>query len=98
MNPQKAKKKVDSEALNSSFMRIPRMKVEVARALLDMGLSQIYELNGRAPEVLFSEATKRKPDTPKDFLAYFNMAVYYAESPEPDLKKMHPCFWLSNLA
>ena len=37
------KKKIDYVALNSPFMRIPRMDVRVARALLDMGIKEVFE-------------------------------------------------------
>ncbi|HAY99189.1 MAG TPA: hypothetical protein DCY38_00140, partial [Opitutae bacterium] len=59
MFPHKKKKKVDYEALNSALMRIPRMNVEVARNLLDIGIREIYELQGRAPEILFEEVCRK---------------------------------------
>ena len=40
----KKKKKVDRAALASPFMRIPGMYVEAARDLLDLGFSEVYEL------------------------------------------------------
>ena len=46
------KRKVDYVALKSPFMRIPRMDVSGARALLDLGFREIYELRGRDPESL----------------------------------------------
>ena len=60
MFPQKKKKKVDYEALNSALMRIPRMDVTVARSLIDLDIREIYDLQGRAPEILFEEARKKK--------------------------------------
>ena len=56
MIPEKKKKKVDYEALNSALMRIPRMDVVAARSLINIGIREIFELQGRAPEVLFEEA------------------------------------------
>ena len=41
-------------------MRIPKMDIAVVRALLDMGIKQTYELQGRAPEILYEEAKKKK--------------------------------------
>lgn len=90
----KKKKKVDYEALNSALMRIPRMKVEVARDLLNLGIREIYELQGRAPEVLMEEARARDPEIPQDRIRYFQMAVYFAESETPDANKLHPDAWL----
>ncbi len=90
--PEK-KKKVDSAALQSSFMRIPRLPADVARDLLDLGLREIYELQGRAPEALFTELRRRKPAALADRLAWFRLAVYFAETPEPERAKLHPTAW-----
>ena len=95
MLPLKKKKKVDYEALNSPLMRIPRMDIAAARNLIDIGISEIYELQGRAPEVLFEEARLKNQDMPDDRMRYFRMAVYYAETAEPDHAKMHPDEWIS---
>jgi hypothetical protein len=89
----KKKKKADYAALASPFMRIPRLPVEVARDLLDLGLREIYELQGRAPEVLLQELQRRKPATPADRLPYLRLAVYFAENPEPDRGKLYPEAW-----
>ncbi len=89
----KKKKKVDYEALNSPLMRIPRMDIATARNLIDLGICEIYELQGRAPEVLFEEVRLKNQDIPDDRMRYFRMAVYYAETVEPDHAKMHPDEW-----
>ena len=75
-------------------MHIPRMKVEVARDLIDLGIREIYELQGRSPEVLFEELRQTKPEAPKDRLSWFRMAVYYSETPSPDSARLHPQSWL----
>jgi hypothetical protein len=93
MFPTKKKKKVDYEALNSALMRIPRMDVAAARDLLDLGIREIYELQGRAPEVLLEDARSKKPEIPQDRIRYFRMAVYYAESESPDATRLHPDAW-----
>lgn len=93
MLPPKKKKKVDYEALNSPLMRIPRMDVATARNFIDIGICEIYELQGRSPEVLFEEAQLKDQCIPDDRMRYFRMAVYYAETPEPDHAKMHPDEW-----
>lgn len=93
MFPNKKKKKVDYEALNSALMRIPRMEVAAVRDLLDMGIREIFELQGRAPEILFEEARSKKPTTPEDRIRYFRMAVYYAEAENPEPSKLHPEEW-----
>ncbi|ADE54105.1 helix-hairpin-helix domain-containing protein [Coraliomargarita akajimensis] len=93
MFPAKKKKKVDYEALNSALMRIPRFDVAAARNLIDIGIREIYQLQGRAPEVLFDEAKNKTPGIPQDRIRYFRMAVYYAESDEPEQKRLHPDEW-----
>lgn len=87
------KKKVDYEALASPFMRIPRMIVPVARELIDIGLRQVYELQGRAPEVLFADVRDIRPDVPDDHIRYYRMAVYFAENDSPEPAKLHPDAW-----
>lgn len=90
---EKKKKKTDYAALQSAFMRIPRMRTEVARDLLDLGLREIYHLNGRSPENLYAELKKKKPESPRDRLYYFRMAVYFAETDQPEGHKMNPNHW-----
>ena len=92
MFPQK-KKKVDYEALNSSLMRIPHMEVAAARSLINIGIREVYELKGRAPEILFEEARKKNEEIPLDQIRFFRMAVYYAECKKPEASKMHPSKW-----
>lgn len=76
----KKKKKVDYYALNSPFMRIKGMSVVGARALLDLDIREVYELRGRAPEVLVEElAKKRKSIADEDYLKFFKIAVNWAE-------------------
>jgi hypothetical protein len=90
---EKKKKKVDYEALNSALMRIPRMDVAAARSLLDIGIRDIFELRGRAPEVLFEDARAKRPEIPQDQIRYFRMAVYYAENDNPEPGQLHPDQW-----
>ena len=73
------KKKIDYVALSSPFMRIPRMDIRAARALLDMGIKEVFELKGRDPNSLLADYSKiKKPDS--DFLKYFTLAVDFADS------------------
>ncbi|MBO5254394.1 MAG: hypothetical protein J6B07_01055 [Opitutales bacterium] len=73
------KKKVDYIALSSPFMRIPRMNVRAARALLDMGIKEIFELKGRDPNSLLADYSKiKKPDG--DLLKFFTLAVDFADN------------------
>lgn len=77
MTPKK--KKVDYVALSSPFMRVAGMKVEGARALLDLGFKEIYELRGRAPEAVFEDLKKIRLKTEPVILKYMKLAVEFAE-------------------
>jgi hypothetical protein len=90
----KKKKKIDREAMASPMMRIPRMDVRVARDLIDLGIKELYELQGRAPETLFEEVLKMRPDTPDWRLPYIRMGVYFAENENPEPSKLHPQEWM----
>lgn len=93
MSRQQKKKKVDYAALNSPFMRIPKMDVATARDLLDLGFQYPHELAGRAPEALLSDLQKIRVEIPRVRLSYFRMAVYFAETPEPEPGKLNPWVW-----
>lgn len=87
------RKKVDYEALHSAFNRIPGMDLGTVRDLLDIGLHEIDELRGRAPEALFEEILNLREQTPPDRLAVLRMAVYYAETDSPDQALLQPYKW-----
>jgi hypothetical protein len=80
----KKKKKVDLEALTSVFKRIPGMNITTARDLMDLGFQDIDELRGRSPEALFEEIREIRPKSPDDLINYLRLAVYFAETDEPD--------------
>lgn len=93
--PGKRKKKADTEALSSAFMRVPRLPVEAARDLLDLGYTQLYQIAGRSPETLYDEIRRKRADTPRERLAAFRLAVYVAENPDnPDKNKLHLTAWM----
>lgn len=89
----KKKKKVDIVALNSPLKRIPGMNVSSVRDLIDIGISEIDELKGRSPEALFDEIQSIKEKTPEDRLHYLRLAVYYAESDDPDPNLLEAWQW-----
>lgn len=91
--PRGRKKKVDYEALHSPLKRIPGLSVVEVRDLLDLGLRQVDDLAGRSPEVLLEEIRQLRPATPEDRLWAFRLAVYYAETPEPDAKLLASWQW-----
>lgn len=60
-------------------MRIPKMKVFAARALLDLGLREIYELRGRDPQSLAEDVEKSGMRADADLLRLFKIAVDFSE-------------------
>ena len=91
---RKKKKKVDREALASPLMRIPRMDVRAARDLLDIGIRELYQLQGRSAESLMEDIRTKKSDSPEYRLPHLRMAIYFAENEEPDPDKLHPSVWM----
>lgn len=89
----KKRRKVDYEALYSPFTRIPGMDLATVRDLLDIGLQEVDELRGRAPEVLFEQILDLREQTPADRLALLRMAVYFAETDSPDPALLQPHKW-----
>ncbi|RCL30973.1 MAG: hypothetical protein DBX03_01465 [Puniceicoccaceae bacterium] len=90
----RSKKKIDYQALQSPLMRIPKMDLRVTRALIDLGIKEIYDLQGRSPEILFEEATQKNPEINEYCIRYFRLAVYVAENnPDLDPQKVHPDCW-----
>ncbi len=73
------KKKVDYAALASPFMRIPKMKVGAARALLDLGLREIYELRGRDPHSLAEDIENAGKTVDADLARLLKIAVDFSE-------------------
>lgn len=94
MAQRNKKQETDFVALESPFMRVPRMKTIVARDLLDLGFRHLYELEGRSAESIFADLRRARPDTPADRLPYLRLAVYYAENgTESDPSLLHPAAW-----
>lgn len=87
------KKKVDIEALQSPLKRIPGMDIPSVRDLLDIGISEIDDLRGRSPEALLEEIFNLREQTPPDRLGYLRMAVYYAETDNPDPRLLQAWKW-----
>jgi hypothetical protein len=87
------RRKVDHEALRSPLNRIPGIDLKTVRDLLDIGLREVDELRGRAPESLFEEILDLREQTPRDRLWTLRMAVYFAETPEPDATLLQPWKW-----
>ena len=81
------------EALQSPLKRIPGMDISSVRDLIDIGVEDIEELRGRSPEALFEEILNLREQTPPDRLYYLLLAVYYAETVEPDPHLLQAWKW-----
>lgn len=81
------------EAVTSSFMRVPRFPVGVARDLLDAGYTQLDQLLGRSAESLLEEIRRRNPAAETSHLPCLRLAIYVAETPQPDPKRLFPDQW-----
>ncbi|MEI6597470.1 MAG: hypothetical protein WCL22_00330 [bacterium] len=83
------------EAVCSPFMRIPRFPVDVARELLDAGYYRVDQLSGRSAESLVEEIRQKNNLQPSaHFLPSLRMAIYFAETPTPDSKKLFLDQWV----
>jgi len=92
--PVPKKKKVDYEALNSRLMQIPKFDIASARDLLDIEITDIFQLQGRSPESLFEKIQQTKDQVDPKRLSYLRMAVYYAENQDNiEGHKLTPWFW-----
>lgn len=82
-----------SLALNSAFARIPQLDVDTIYALLQLGYRNVHDLAGRCPVALFDEMKTVFEDVPDERKPKLRMAVYFAETPEPDMDLLHPWKW-----
>ena len=87
------KKKVDLIALQSPLKRIPGMDIASVRDLLDIGVQDVDELRGRSPEALFEEILNLREQTAPERLHFLRMAVYYAETPDPEPHLLQAWKW-----
>lgn len=82
------------EAVNSSFMRVPRLPVDVARDLLDAGYTRVDQLAGRSAESLLAQIQERNRAADSAVhLPALRLAIYVAETPSPDPKRLFLDCW-----
>lgn len=91
--PQKRKKKVDYEAVQSPLRRIPGINIETVRDLIDIGIRHVDDLRGRSPEAMYDDIQNLREATPPDRLFHLRLAVYFAETPEPDPTLLQAWKW-----
>ncbi len=81
------------EAVTSHFMRVPRLPLSVARDLLDAGYRHLDQISGRSAESLLAEIKRRSPAAPDSYLPALRLAIYVAETPQPDPKRLFLDCW-----
>ena len=70
------------------------MDIASARNLLNIGIQDIFELEGRSPESLFEIIKIANPEADPKMLWYLRMAVYFAENKNQlDSNKLTPWAW-----
>lgn len=90
---RRKKKKVDYEAVQSPLNRIPGIETATVRDLIDIGLREVDDLRGRAPEALFDDICSLREQTPAHRLPQIRLAVYFAETDDPDPALLQPHKW-----
>lgn len=78
----------------SELRKIPFIGPNIAQDLLNIGISRIADLKGKDPEELYRldcEFKGRQEDLCQ--LYVFRMAVYYADTENPDPEKLKWWYW-----
>jgi hypothetical protein len=73
---------------------IPGVGKSIARDLYQLGIRKVTDLKGRSPEKLYQQSNRLAGTRQDPCLLYtFRCAVYFAETPEPDVKKLRWWYW-----
>lgn len=78
--------------MNSPLLQIPWIWKVIARDLAEMGFTEVEDLRGQNPEVIYEMANKLRGSVQDPCLLYtFRCAVYFADTPpekrDPELLK-----------
>ena len=81
-------------AHKDELQRIPGVGPSVANDLRTIGIRRITDLNGKDPERLYSRSNAMRGVVQDRCLLYvFRCAVYFAETPRPDPRKLKWWVW-----
>ncbi|HTQ29163.1 MAG TPA: helix-hairpin-helix domain-containing protein [Puia sp.] len=73
---------------------IPGIGSSIAGDLYNIGIRRVGDLKGKNPETLFRQSNRLAGVTQDRCLLYtFRCAVYFAETPDPDIKKLKWWYW-----
>lgn len=94
----KAPRSLDKAAVLKELRKLPNVGPSIALDLYDLGIRELADLKGRDPQTMYEEISRlRSPDASaygqsgmmdRCMLYVLRAAVYYAETPEPDPKKV----------
>lgn len=76
------------------LQRIPGVGPSIAADLRKIGITRITDLNGRSPQTMYERSNQLRGVVQDRCLLYvFRCAVYFAETPRPDPKKLDWWAW-----
>ena len=76
------------------LQRIPGVGPSIANDLRGIGITRIADLKGKDPERLYSRSNAKRGMVQDRCLLYvFRWAVYFAETPRPNPKKLDWWAW-----
>ncbi len=76
------------------LQRIPGVGPSIAEDLRAIGIARIADLKGKDPERLYSRSNAKRGMVQDRCLLYvFRCAVYFAETPRPNSKKLDWWAW-----
>ena len=77
-----------------SLLVIPGVGKSIAADLFNLGIRSVSDLKGRSPEQLYKRSNELAGTRQDPCLLYvFRCAVYFAETPLPDKKKLLWWYW-----
>jgi len=77
-----------------SLQVIPGVGKSIAVDLYNLGIRKVSDLRGRSPEQLYKKSNALAGTRQDPCLLYaFRCAVYFAETPVPDKKKLQWWYW-----
>lgn len=81
-------------AVLKDFRRIPGVGKAIALDLWGLGLRAVSDLRGRDPEALYAELCRQAGGHVDRCMLYvLRLAVYFAETPEPDPARLKWWLW-----
>lgn len=84
----------DKNAALNELRKIPGVGVRIARDLYDLGYRNVGDLAGEDPREMYEVLTRKTGRYVDRCMLYvFRLAVYFAETPEPEPEKLKWWNW-----